>query len=274
MSNEDPLAAEPPAEGSGLRVLTWNLRTSAAPSLMHLWRRRRRLVTDVLHDHDADLVALQEVRPAQLAWVRGELTAHDCTAADRKGNGRDEHGVLLSRTSRFSVTNMQARWLSETPEVPGSRSWGTSFPRFALLVDLEDTGTTEAGAPGLRVIVVHLDHASKRARTRSCKLLANWIDECSDMPTILLGDLNTGVDDPLLGPLWDAGLRDAHARLPAKGAGSSTFHGYRGTTKGRRIDAILVSSHWEVTVASLLHDAPHARRASDHWPVAATLRQR
>jgi endonuclease/exonuclease/phosphatase family metal-dependent hydrolase len=179
---------------------------------------------------------------------------------------------VLVRAALLTVADVQVRWFSETPDVPGSKSWGTSFPRCALIVGLQVRGEEEH-AETLRVINVHLDHASRRAREKSCELLAGWVRESSAMPTIVLGDLNTGVDAAALSPLWAAGLVDAHAALPAKGPGAATFHGYRGSTNGRRIDAILVSQELVVEEAAIRHDLDAARRASDHWPVSATLRR-
>jgi endonuclease/exonuclease/phosphatase family metal-dependent hydrolase len=253
-------------------VATWNLRTAAAPSLRHAWPCRRPLAMRTLAAIDADVVALQEVRPSQLDALRHDQPGYEVVARCRRGTGRDEHLVVLVRKEALRVGSVEARWFSETPSVAGSKAWGTSFPRCALIVDLRDVAHGD-GSPAVRVINVHLDHASRRARAQSLELLASWLSEAPDLPTVVLGDLNTGVDDEALAPLWDAGLVDAHAHLAAKGRGAGTFYGYRGTTSGRRIDAIFASQRWNVADASIRHDLDAARHASDHWPVTATLRR-
>ncbi len=260
-----------------LRVVSANVRTSLALDLLHPWRWRREALATVLEAQAFDLCGLQEVRPNQLAWLTerfaDRLGGVEVSSEGRKGDGRDEHGTLLTRRARLRVERVEPRWFSDTPDVAGSKSWGNDFPRFALLVELTDLLAPAGRDARLLAVVVHLDHRSKRSRQRSCEALARWLDESAVRSWIVVGDLNVPVDDAALDPLRALGLHDAHAHLPAEGVGASTFHGYPGGHDGKRIDAILASADWEVVTAEIVHDRPDGRLPSDHWPIAATLRR-
>ena len=67
-------------------------------------------------------------------------------------------------------------WLSETPEVRGSKSWGASLPRVATWAAFAVRGHEGRFA----VVNAHLDHLSERARFESAKLLATRANALAD----------------------------------------------------------------------------------------------
>jgi endonuclease/exonuclease/phosphatase family metal-dependent hydrolase len=63
--------------------------------------------------------------------------------------------------------------------------------------------------------------------------------------------------------------REAH---PGASADESTFGGFRGTTKGRRIDFILGTAELPVTNADIVRASRDGRYPSDHYPVTAVVK--
>ena len=86
------------------------------------------------------------------------------------GVGRDngqslgETAVIFYRKDKFELLEQNTFWLSETPEVPGSRSWETSDTRIATW------GKFEVKATGKIIYVfnTHFDHISSLARVGKC----------------------------------------------------------------------------------------------------------
>lgn len=81
-----------------IRVATYNIRTSLGMDGRHVWWLRRHRLIAVLRSLLLDLVALQEVRPVQLRWLRrrmgdaSEGTFHGFTGT--AGAGRIDHVLV------------------------------------------------------------------------------------------------------------------------------------------------------------------------------------
>ena len=117
---------------------------------------------------------------------------------------------------------------------------------------------------------VHWDGASPTMRSRSAEALLAWLDP--GLPWIVLGDLNATARNPAVAHLVAAGLRDTLAHLGERGQGAATHHPWDGSTRGTRLDFVLVTPEWEALDARIAHLCPRGRLPSDHWPVVADLR--
>jgi len=197
------------------------------------------------------------------------------------GVGRDdgkragELSAVLYKSKRFELLDSGTFWLSETPQVAGSKSWDSSLPRIATWVKLRDR---QAGGREICFLNTHWDHRGNQARVESEKLIRLWLNEnARGMRVIMTGDLNvtethdglrsllaTGPDDP--------GLVDVFRLLhPERGEEEVTFHGFSGRRRGRRIDFILASPDWTGTTATIDHANRDGQYPSDHYPVDAVL---
>lgn len=250
-----------------LRVATFNIRSAHALDGRHAWPFRAAACAAAIRGLDADVVGLQEVHTFQLRGLLRRLPGYAATGAGRDdGRDRGERCSVLIRTARLDLEWSETRWLSDTPRVPASRTWGNPIARVATLCRL----SVKPGGLRLLLIDTHWDGASASSRRKSAELLLEWLDP--GLPCVVLGDLNATTADAAVSRLLGSGLTDALASLPAKGRGAATHHPWDGATSGTRIDHVLVSRHWQVLEAAIAHERPGGRLASDHWPVAATLR--
>jgi endonuclease/exonuclease/phosphatase family metal-dependent hydrolase len=261
-------------EGGGLRVgaaalvaLSFNLRHGLAWDGRHSWPLRRRAAAAALEALHAEVAGLQEVHGFQQRYLGRRLHGYAAVGAGRDdGRERGERCTVLYRPARLRLDSWTVRWLSDTPAVPGSRTWGNPTTRIVTLcrfTDLHD------GRP-FGVADTHWEGASTVSRLRSAEALLAWLDPA--LPWIVLGDLNATAGDPAVKALVAGGLRDTMAHLGERGPGAGTHHHWDGAGDGTRIDYVLVTPHWEVLDARVVQAAPPAGLPSDHWPVAATLR--
>ncbi|MEV6285344.1 endonuclease/exonuclease/phosphatase family protein [Kribbella sp. NPDC051770] len=241
-----------------LPVATFNIRNSSAPDGDDSWPLRREATVAAIAALEADVVGLQEVLPDQLDYLRERFGGWEIVGAGRDdGLAAGEHSVVMVRPGAWTIASYETRWLSPTPERPGSVGWDADLTRIATLVQLESAGQR------VGVVNTHYDHLGETARVESSRLIDQWAT--ADQPWILMGDLNAEPGSPPLKVLTDAGWTDT---LPADAGG--TFHDFTGVAD-ERIDHILVK-HLNVLTAEVAQDRPDGRLPSDHWPVVATLR--
>jgi endonuclease/exonuclease/phosphatase family metal-dependent hydrolase len=253
-----------------LRVMTFNLRVASGEPV-HPWPERRPVVGQLLARTLPHVLGTQEGLPDQLREVAADLPAsYDSVGEGREGGGRGEEMRVFFDTTRLRLVAHGHYWLSDTPEVPGSMSWGGEWPRMVTWAHLVDLAT----GSGFQVLNTHLEAFSAAARARSAALIASRLP--TDVPVLLTGDVNepavpgTAVYDALVsrGPLIDTWAAARH-RGPAYG----TFHDYEPLVPdGDRIDWILSTPDVSVSWAGVDTFSAGETMPSDHLPVRAVVR--
>ena len=243
-----------------LRVASFNIRTSLGRDGCNQWWLRRRAFVVTLRNLHADVVGLQEVRPGPLRYLRRKFPGAQLIGAGRDPGGGGEHATVLIAPGSWRVESSETRWLSPSPNAPGSMGWDAGRPRVATLVQLA------CGAARVGVANTHLDDKGAVARREGAALLVRWLAAEPDRPWVIVGDLNVAPDSATFRVFLDAGYRDALA-----GVEGGTGHGFTGATDRARIDHILVGPGITVVSSAIGHERPGGRLPSDHWPVVADL---
>jgi endonuclease/exonuclease/phosphatase family metal-dependent hydrolase len=267
-----------------LRVMSFNIRYGTADDGENSWSNRHQLVKNVIAEQSPDILGTQEALKFQLDELTRELDGYGLIGVGRDdGRQAGEHSAILYRSARLDEIESGTFWLSDTPEVPGSKSWGNQITRicsWALLTD-------RASGSRFYVYNVHLDHQSQAARERAVELIAARIgNRSSPDPVILTGDFNAGEDNPAMrylrgeierahaasdGAAPSPHLRDTFRAVHPDSSNVGTFNAFRGDTSGEKIDAVLVSSEWGVSSAAIVRTSVDGRYPSDHFPVVATI---
>jgi endonuclease/exonuclease/phosphatase family metal-dependent hydrolase len=275
------LAAAP----SSLTVMTFNIRYGTAEDGDNHWDRRGDLLFQVIRDEEADIVGLQEALRFQIDQIVAAAPAYAFVGVGRDdGREAGEHTAILYRRERFSVLESGTFWFSDTPDQPGSTSWGNRITRICTWARFRD-GT----GGSFYVFNVHLDHESQPSRERSVQLLAARIRERAvpDAPVIVTGDFNIDEQNPatrwLLGvedALPGAGksgidLADTFRALHPEARGAGTFTGFTfGSIDERKIDYVLIGTGFVAREARIVHTSRAGRYPSDHFPVVARVERR
>lgn len=271
-----------------LRVMSFNIRYRGAADGALAWARRKQSALAPIRQFAPELLGVQECADdSQAAHLRRSLPEYTFLGVRRgaPGSGDIEMAPLLFRTQAFELLDWGVLWLSQTPDVPGSLSWGSapiwskqtwlggSLPRtlsWARLRWLAQPPTEIA------FLNTHLDHASPLARWRGAGLLRRFARQYfAGMPLVLTGDFNTGRDTPvhrllLAGSLRYPAWQDAHQAAGNLAPPPGSFHDFGRMQPALDIDWILASPHFHALEAGV--DIA-AGNASDHYPVWAVLRQ-
>ena len=264
-----PLVGPRPAPD--LHVMTFNIRRRMAHfgnRNPDLWSRRAPAMRRLLKIERPAILGVQEGMPDQTEYLAASLPGYKWVGQGRDADRGGERVPLFYDSRRLHLESWNQLWLSDTPDEPGSKSWGNRIPRIAvnaLLTDLE-TGLL------LRVINTHLDHKSQVSRVQAARMLGELVAASAE-PTILTGDFNTAVHtEPFreltrtLDDTWDVAAK----RLTGEWG---TFPNYRAPKLDRkRIDWILASPGISVSQAAVNSHRPGGRAPSDHLPVSAVIR--
>ncbi|MFO0929755.1 MAG: endonuclease/exonuclease/phosphatase family protein [Gemmataceae bacterium] len=254
--------------GSVVRLGSFNIRFDNPADGPDAWEHRREQVVDVIQRQCPDVLAVQECLPHQAAFLRDRLPEFAFVGVGRDDGVRGEMVPLFVRRDRFEVVTEGHFWLSDTPHLPGSRSWGNSVPRMTSWAALRSVAV-----PGqmLWAFSTHFDHRSIEARQRAAALMRRWVDALGErQPVVVLGDLNAEPGSPELAPLFGppspTRLIDLLASLP-----EGTHHHFTGRPLGRRIDWLLATFHVMPRAVQIDRTASAGRYPSDHFPVFAEV---
>ena len=180
------------ASGRPLRVMTFNVRFPSPNDEGNLWADRREIAVAMIREKGPDVIGLQEAYRVQLQFFMHELPQYAFVGQERYGASDEEHCAILVRRDRFMIESSGTYWLSETPDVPGSRTWWpTDHPRIVTWATLNDLETGRR----IRVLNTHfpLSREEPSRSTRSAGLLWERLraeNLSRDMPVILVGDFN------------------------------------------------------------------------------------
>ncbi|MDH6622946.1 endonuclease/exonuclease/phosphatase family metal-dependent hydrolase [Streptomyces sp. LBL] len=259
------------ARNRRLDVMTFNLRF-ASTTEPNSWAVRRPVMRALLHREAPDVIGTQEGLYQQLRDIHTDLGPHyDWIGTGREGGSHDESTAIFYDTRRLAPAEHDTFWLSDTPRVIGSNTWGASLPRIATWARFRDL---RDGGRELYVLNTHFDHLSQYARVRAASLVGARIAGLDrSLPFVVTGDFNAAAHrneayDTLLG----AGLVDTWDTAAERGKLYGTFHGYRPLTPdGDRIDWILTTPGVTAHRASINTFERDGQFPSDHLPVQASL---
>ncbi len=203
----------------------------------------------VIHEIDADVIGLQEADtrfgertgildlrrleretgliPVPIAGVTKAHGWHGNVVLFKQGTVRDVHQINL----------------------PGLE------PRGALIAELE-----LARGGSLRIIAAHLG-LLHRSRAQQTRLIVDLMNDGSETPTILLGDLNE----------WRLGDRSSLNTIQnAFGPLPPAVPSFPSTLPLLALDRIMANRRGMISAVEV-HDSPLARVASDHLPIKAVV---
>lgn len=276
-----PAAAQAPTRPAPapVSVMSFNIRLGTANDGDDHWTRRREMLFALLREQNPDLVGLQEAFRFQIEEILAAVPGYGVVGVGRDdGRASGETSAILFKVSRFHVAQSGTFWFSDTPDTPGTRTWGNRYNRvssWARFIDRDGTAFWHYN--------LHLDHESQPSRERSTELLLQRIDArpFRDEPVVVTGDFNVGEDNPALHRLVGApgtapsaprAFVDTFRVLHPDAAEVGTFTAFKfGETKGDKIDYILVRPGTKVLSAEIVRTSRDGHYPSDHFPVVATV---
>ncbi|MEU9892678.1 endonuclease/exonuclease/phosphatase family protein [Streptomyces phaeochromogenes] len=271
LSTSPAAAANRISRSRRLEVMSFNLRY-ASTAEPNSWAVRRPVMRELLRQEQPHVMGVQEGLYQQVRDIEADLGPHyDWIGTGRAGGSRDEFMAVYYDTRRLAPVEYDHFWLSDTPNVIGSNTWGGGSIRMVTWVRFRDLGD---GERQFYFLNTHLDNASQNARARAASLIAARIAGLDrTLPLLVTGDFNVAAHkNPVYDTMLAAGLTDTWDTAAQRSKLYATFHGYQPLTPdGDRIDWILATPGVTAHRASINTFSAHGQFPSDHLPVQASL---
>lgn len=266
-----------------LRWGTFNIRlqTSIDDEQGWGWDVRKGRVADYIKRNHIDIVGMQEVLHAQLEDLLMLLPEYDYVGVGRTdGKTKGEYTPIFFLKDKFEVLEKGNFWLSETPEVPGSKGWDAALERVASYAKLRDKRSGKV----FMAVNTHFDHVGVTARRESAKLIMRKIhDIVGNQPAVVTGDFNVTEDDEAYrtmteeeivnGKSSNSKLLDAYHQTAKNTGVGYTYHNFCRipANKAEKIDFIFITPTIKVKRTHIEEPKPD-KMLSDHNPHWADLR--
>lgn len=262
--------AQPP-----LHVMSFNIRLNTASDSLNAWPYRKDNVASQILFHDVHLLGVQEALHNQMVDLATRLKNYKYVGVGRDdGKEGGEYSAIFYDTTRLQVLKTQTFWLSQTPEVPGSKSWDAAITRVVTWAQMKDKKTGKT----FYAFNTHFDHMGKVARAESARLLLQKVKTIAGKaPVVVTGDFNAvPTDEPIMVVVDKS---NADRLMDAKEVSATPHYGPTGTFTGFKaketgndpIDYIFIKNGFKVLKHATLSQTWQGRFSSDHYPVLAVL---
>ncbi len=240
-----------------LKVVTFNIRCADDPDGHSISERAPRLKA-VLDACDADIIGLQEGRPAWMPYLTADYPAYELYNVwrDTAPDGWRESAPMLWKRERFDCIGKGHFWLSPTPEVESGKEWDTVHhcKRICVWAKLRDKATGET----VLAVNTHFGFGDE-GQVNSAALIAARAAALGDIPTFITGDFNATPTTPAYAEM----IRHFTDMNP--GDGRVTYHGYGKAKHPTHIDYCFGNERVTSTTVRLLDETFDGKYPSDHY---------
>ena len=243
-----------------IKVMSFNMRTQVEADGVNQFRSRKDRILDMLTREDPDVIGFQEVTDEMRAWTREALgSKYTVVGCGRSKDYRGEATCIAFKRDSFELINLETRWLSATPLVPGSRYAAdqSGCPRIYTAATLKHNDSEEI----FMFLNTHLDHKGSEARKLGALDVVRYLSE-QKLPVIITGDMNAYPESMAI-----QNAKEKLVDLTEHTGG--TYHAF-GTAE-EKIDYIFADAQtakkpWQ---CARLERTEHGIYLSDHYPVMA-----
>lgn len=253
-----------------IKIACSNIRFDNPKDGNHDWNGRRNILADIINDFNPDLLGTQEGRRPQLEDFDSLLENLAMVDHHRDWIPERMYPSIFIDPKKIAVKDSGDIWLSETPKIPGSKSFQSAFPRICTWIKGE---FKNSNVPFL-YLNCHLDHVLESTRHEQILVLIHESKKINNenLPIILSGDFNEDPKSRVREKLSEyyPNLYDPWMRLGKEE--TSSHHKFDGEAEdGSRIDWILLDKTFEAKDCFLDTKSVKGIYPSDHYPLLAKL---
>lgn len=245
-----------------LKLISSNIRFDNPADENHDWNGRKEVLKQNLLEFEPHLIATQEGRRPQLEDFESML---DGFSMLKKHRDWIEERMYPSTFVTFDLKALRTgdSWLSETPDIAGSKSFDSTFPRLCNWAEFH---IIPKGVEFF-FVNVHLDHVQESTRIEQTKVLIEEINKknTNKLPLIICGDFNSAPNSIIREML----LKEfSQLRDPWNKEEVSSHHKFNGSkNEGSRIDWFLVDERFHVKDLYFDFREQNGIYPSDHYPL-------
>ena len=179
---------EQTADDYQIKVMSFNVQVESGSKV------RADIRADMLHDlldeYMPDSIGLQEVTPLWEGMMKNFIfNASYACVGEQRAPGQ-EASLIYYRTDKFELVDSGTFWLSDTPDVKGSKFEESKYIRICTWAHLRDRVTGKEYVH----VNTHLDNLGssegRALRTKQITVILRFIQRFGDTPMVMTGDLN------------------------------------------------------------------------------------
>lgn len=256
------------------KIMTYNIRLDTPDDGQNAWVFRKDSVNSFLNKVCPDIFGLQEVVYNQLIDIQNALPNYEYVGVGRAdGKTAGEFSPVFYLSGKFEKLDEGNFWLSETPEIPGSKSWDAACERIVSWVCLR----VKASGDTLFAFNTHFDHIGVTARFNSAGLILEKMSKIGGIhAVVLMGDFNSPTDESAYQRLITdskVGLTDTHKIFKNNDLNSEiTYTGFDQLPENDAlIDFIFTNGRFSSVSFEIKKINDRNFYFSDHLPVASEI---
>jgi endonuclease/exonuclease/phosphatase family metal-dependent hydrolase len=257
-----------------MKILTCNIRCFGAQDGPNDWVHRRQLCVDVIRSQSPSIICFQEMWSQQFIDLTAAFPEYSYFAMVDEPTGQHPQNCIFFNTAAYRLISAGGYWLSQSPHIPGSKSWESYCVRLTNWVRLEELTT----GVEFRVVNTHLDHISQAARQNQARLI---VEDAAAYPPeyaqILAGDMNCDFRNPAIEIFKTGGWIDTYAAVHGTEDPGFTYHEFVGpgfVSDIGKMDWIFMRGSLKAQQAEVIRHSRDGKFPSDHYFVSATLNLR
>ena len=256
-----------------LPVMSFNL---MAGSQSNPESKRLDAVVEIILKYRPAVVGVQEATDTWIALLNQRLGDIYTIVGDGRNETRgDEHSAILYLTAEFDCIESGTKWLSDTPDVPGSKFAESDYTRIMTYVHL----SRKSDGREFLHVNTHLDYgttdAKEAVKVEQMQVIFDQIKTFFVDFIIITGDFNATVGSPVYKMITGKGYEDSCHDAAFK---DPTYHGLMGTTgEPSHIDFIFYRNtqydHSYLTnmCYRICTERVDNENVSDHYPILTVL---
>jgi endonuclease/exonuclease/phosphatase family metal-dependent hydrolase len=262
-----------------VKVMTYNIRLDTESDGVNQWKNRTEKVYSLIRKYNPDLFGVQEALHNQMMDLKKNLSDYDFIGVARDdGKEKGEYSAIFYKKSKYEVKTQNTFWLSETPNLAGSKSWDAAITRVATFAVLKE----KSSGKSFLVLNTHFDHIGKEARKNSVLVIKTYMkgflagmsvnENTKELPIIITGDFNSEpTEEPYQLMIDGKDFELIDSRPDESKAG--TFCSFTvNSIRCKTIDYIFHSTRWTTKKYKVITDNDGKYYPSDHLPVITTLK--
>ena len=259
-----------------LNVMTFNIRYNRPADSLDAWPYRKDKVASQIRFHEIGLLGVQEALHDQMMDLQTRLPQFKYVGGGRDdGKEKGEYSAIFYDTTKLQLLQTKMFWMSQTPEVPGSKNWDAAITRIVTWAKFKHKKTKKI----FFAFNTHFDHIGQVARRESAKIVLKSVKEIAgDIPVVFTGDFNSRPsEEPVMiivdksNPLHLTDSKDI-SQTPHYGP-TGTANAFQSKERDDDpIDYIFLKGRWKVLTHATISETWGGRYASDHFSVMARIR--
>ncbi|MDQ1914056.1 endonuclease/exonuclease/phosphatase family protein [Paenibacillus sp. GD4] len=257
-----------------LKLMTFNVRKMTADDgTSNSWSNRKNIAVHAIDSFGPDVMGLQEADKAQIDYfIANSSGTYQSIGTSREGSTTTgEFSNIMYKSDKFNLLNWGEFWLSETPDVPGSKSsLDTEYPRMSTWVKLQAKDNANAVFYYFNThFSLELEAAEQAANIMLSKV-AEYV-KASDAPVFIGGDLNRTEVSPVYAILQNSAFDDLWRTAGKSFANDGTYYAFTGDIDRAHIDWIFGKNVTSVNSIEINRYNEGGFYPSDHYPVNASV---